>query len=90
LAAKGQVNCVCCSGNSRKSGSYKNRNRIVQRYACDRCGKSFSESQPLDGLRIETSKVNEVVRLLCEGVGVRATGRLTGLHKHTVLSIVET
>jgi hypothetical protein len=44
----------------------------------------------LDGLRIETGKVIEVVRLLCEGVGIRATSRLTGLHLETVLSILET
>jgi transposase-like protein len=47
----------------------------VQRYACDRCGKSFSESQPLDGLRIEHSKVVQIVKLLCEGMGIRATAR---------------
>jgi len=84
------VNCICCSGNCRKSGSYRNRNRIVQRYACDRCGKSFSESQPLDGLRIETKQAEQVVHLLVEGMGIRAIGRLTGLHRDTVLSVLET
>jgi hypothetical protein len=44
----------------------------------------------LDGLRIETSKIAEVVRLLCEGCGIRATSRLTGLEKKTVLHILET
>jgi len=62
----------------------------VRRFRCVRCGKTFSEPQPLDGLRIETQKVNEVVRLLCEGVGIRATSRLTGLNKETVLNILET
>jgi len=61
----------------------------VQRYACDRCGKSFSEVQPLDGLRIETDKIEQTIKLLCEGVGIRATSRLTGLEKKTVLHIVE-
>ncbi len=78
------------SGNCRKSGSYRNRNRIVQRYACDRCGKSFSETQPLDGLRIETKQVEQVVHLLVEGVGIRAISRLTGLDTKTVMSILET
>jgi IS1 family transposase len=44
----------------------------------------------LEGLRIEISKVEEIVRLLCEGVGVRAASRLSGLNKETVLHIVET
>jgi IS1 family transposase len=62
----------------------------VQRYACDRCGKSFSESQPLDGLRIETKQVDQVVHLLCESMGIRAIQRLTGLNRRTVLNILET
>ena len=43
----------------------------------------------MDGLRIESQKVNEVIRLLCEGVGVRAVSRLTGLEKKTVLHILK-
>ena len=82
--------CLCCGGESKYFAKFRNKNRIVRRFRCIRCGKTFSEPQQLDGLRIETQKVNDVVRLLCEGVGVRATSRLTGLHKHTVLSIVET
>jgi len=62
----------------------------VQRYACDRCGKSFSELQPLDGLRIEHSKVVQIVKLLCEGMGIRATARLTDCHRDTVLAVLET
>jgi transposase-like protein len=90
LAEKGQVNCHCCSGNCRKSGSYRNRNRIVQRYACDRCGKSFSESQPLDGLRVDFKRAAQVVHLLCEGMGIRAIERFTQLNRRTVLGILET
>ena len=89
MAKKGQVNCHCCNGNCRKSGSYRNRNRIVQRYACDRCGKSFSELQPLDGLRIETKQAEQVVHLLVEGMGIRAISRFTGLDTKTVLNILE-
>jgi len=28
----------------KKSGSFRNRNRVVQRFFCVRCGKSFSGS----------------------------------------------
>ena len=82
--------CLCCNGEARHFANFRNKNRVVRRFRCVRCGKTFSEPQPLDGLRIETQKVNEVVRLLCEGVGIRATTRLTGLNKETVLNILET
>jgi len=55
-----------------------------------RCGKTFSEAQPLEGIRIETAKLHQVIQLLCEGVGVRAVSRLTGLDKETILHILET
>lgn len=84
------MKCHCCSGEAKYFAKYTNKNRVVRRFRCVRCNKTFSEAQPLDGLRIETSKVNETIRLLCEGVGIRATARLTGLEKKTVLSIVET
>lgn len=84
------MKCHCCSGEAKHFANYRNKNRVVRRFRCIRCGKTFSESQPLDGLRIETSKVNEVVRLLCEGCGIRAVSRLTGLHQVTVLNILET
>jgi IS1 family transposase len=63
---------------------------VVQRYACDRCGKSFSESQPLDGLRVDFKQAAQVVALLCESNGIRAIQRLTGLHQETILNILET
>ena len=84
------MTCHCCSGNCRKCGTYRNRNRLVQRYACDRCGKSFSEEQPLDGLRVDFKQACQVVELLCESMGIRAIERLTGLNRRTVLGILET
>src|SRR5580658_1193567 len=83
------MNCHCCSGNCRKSGSYKNRNRIVQRFFCDRCGKSYSESQPLDGLRVDFKQACQVINLLCESMGIRAVARITGLDTKTVMNILE-
>lgn len=87
---KAQVKCHCCSGEHvKKSGSFSNRNRIVQRFQCLTCGKTFSESQPLDGTRIDADKAATVVQMLCEGVGIRAIARLTMLDKNTVLNVLE-
>jgi transposase-like protein/IS1 family transposase len=83
------VQCHCCSGECKKSGKYQNRNRVVQRFLCVRCGKSFSESQPLDGIRTDHAKAVQVVEMLSESVGVRAAGRLARLSQDAVLRILE-
>jgi IS1 family transposase len=72
----------------KKFGRFQNRNRSVQRYRCVRCGKTFSEDQPLDHLRLSHDKVIQIVKLLTEGMGIRAVSRLTGCHKRTVLEVL--
>jgi IS1 family transposase len=62
----------------------------VQRYRCVRCGKTYSEAQPLNGLRIENDKALLIVKLLAEGMGIRAAARLADCHIHTVLAVLET
>jgi transposase-like protein/IS1 family transposase len=90
LAAKGQVNCHCCQSDKiKRRGHYSNKNFIVQRFECLRCGKAFSEKQPLDGLRVDIEKACQVVHLLCEGMGIRAIERFTRLNRRTVLGILE-
>lgn len=62
----------------------------MQRYRCVRCAKTFSESQPLDGLRVDFKQAEQVVHLLCEGMGIRAISRFTRLDTKTILNILET
>ena len=61
----------------------------MQRFQCTRCGKTFSESQPLDGLRLDNSKVVQIVKLLVEELGVRGVARVVGCDAHTVLNVLE-
>src|ERR1039457_1311446 len=82
--------CLCCGGESRKFGRFQNVNRIVQRFQCTRCGKTFSESQPLDGVRLDNAKVVQIVKLLVEGLGVRGVARVVNCDAHTVLNVLET
>jgi transposase-like protein/IS1 family transposase len=90
LAAKGQVNaCICCAGETKKFGSFRNKNGLVQRFRCVQCSKTFSVS-PLDGLRLEKTKLVQIVKLLAEGLGVRGTARVTSCDPHTVLNVLET
>ena len=83
------MNCHCCNGEAQKFGRFKNVNRIVQRYRCVSCNKTFSESQPLAGVRIESKQAEQIVHLLVEGMGVRAISRFMGLHQQTVLNVIE-
>ncbi len=82
------MTCHCCQGETKRFGHFQNKNRIVQRYRCIRCGKTFSETQPLDETRIDSAKGVQIVHLLCEGVGIRAAARLAGVHKQTVLNVL--
>ncbi len=85
------MNCHCCQSNEvKKSGRFTNKNFTVQRYQCNRCGKTFSDKQPLDGLRVDFKQACQVVNLLCESMGIRAIQRITGLHQETILGILET
>ena len=88
MAGKSQVNCVCCNGIAKRRGFYRNKNFNVQRYECLRCGTSFSEKLPLDNLRLDFKQACQVASMLCEGIGINAISRLTGLHKKTVLNVL--
>jgi IS1 family transposase/transposase-like protein len=88
LAAKGQVNCICCNGIAKRRGFYRNKNFNVQRFECLKCGTSFSEKQPLDNLRVDFKQACTVLNMLAEGIGIRAVSRLTGLHQQTVLNVL--
>jgi IS1 family transposase/transposase-like protein len=91
LAAKGQVTtCLCCNGEAKHFANFRNKNRVVRRFRCVRCGKTFSEPQPLDGLRLDNAKVVQIVKLLTEGLGVRAVARFVDCDPHTVLGVLET
>jgi transposase-like protein/IS1 family transposase len=80
--------CHCCQGETKRFGHFQNKNRTVQRYRCLKCGKTFSESQPLAEIRIDATKAAQIVHLLCEGNGIRACARLTGVSNPTVLNVL--
>lgn len=61
----------------------------MQRFRCLQCAKTFSVN-PLDGLRLEKSKLVQIVKLLSEGLGVRGTARVTDCDPHTVLNVLQT
>ena len=77
---------ACQHENRRTNGKTKSG---ATRYRCKDCGKSWTESTAtLDGMRIGLDKAAKVIQMLCEGVSVRATARITGIDLKTILSLL--
>ena len=61
-----------------------------QRYKCALCGKRFVDEQPkpLGDMRIPVETAKLALRLLTEGMSIRATERTTGLHRDTICRLM--
>jgi transposase-like protein/IS1 family transposase len=60
------------------------------RFRCKACGKSWTEdTSKLDGMRIGMDKASQIVELLCEGMSVRGTARITKTSKSTILDLLQ-
>jgi len=79
--------CPKCQKSGRRCGQNRNGS---QRYHCSSCRVSFTDesTRQADGRCLEQDKTILVLRLLLEGNGVRATERLTGVEKKTILRLV--
>jgi transposase-like protein/IS1 family transposase len=76
----------CQHENRRTNGKTKSG---AIRYRCKDCGKSWTEStSSLGGLRIGLDRAAQVIELLCEGTSIRATSRITGVSKGTILELL--
>ena len=75
--------CPICSGATKKYGKDKLGN---QRFYCTACQKAFIPNKK--EIRLEKSKALLCLNLLVEGNSVRATERITGVHRDTVLHLL--
>jgi transposase-like protein/IS1 family transposase len=77
---------ACAHADRRKHGKDRYGN---QRYRCSACGKTWIEAtrKPLGEMRTSVEDAKLALRLLVEGMSVRATARTTGLEKKTVLKL---
>lgn len=66
----------------------KNKIKMLK---CKTCKKEFSERNgtPLFGLKSDPSKIEDVLKHIGEGCGIRATHRLTGINKNTVMTLIK-
>lgn len=83
------MNCPKCDNLSKKDGKDRKGD---QRFKCTECGKRFSiaKEKLLSGMILSEEKALMCLNLLVEGNSVRATERITGVHRDTVLRLLET
>ncbi len=82
------IRATCDHSLSRTNGVDRHGN---QRFRCKLCGKTWVEVKPvkpLGDMRIPVADAKLALRLLVEGNSVRATGRITGLDKKTLLKLI--
>lgn len=82
------MNCPTCEKPTKRFG--KDR-KGQQRYRCLSCGVTFIEPKvkTLDNMTLAEGKALSVLQHLIEGCSVRSTERLTGVHRDTILSLLE-
>jgi len=79
--------CPNCNTEGRKFGKDRDGN---QRFQCMTCRKTFSKrpDSPLGSMRIDMDKALQVLQLLLEGMSVRATMRVTGINRTTIVNLL--
>src|SRR2546423_1101783 len=82
------MNCPNCNQLSKKDGKDRKGN---QRFKCTECGKRFSipKDKLLGAMILSEEKALLCLNLLVEGNSVRSTERITGVHRDTILSLLE-
>ena len=79
------MNCPTCGESANKAGKTRDGQ---QRYRCSECNRTFSEPKPLAGLATDLKTAAFALSMLLEGTSIRATSRLTGLDKNTVIRLM--
>jgi transposase-like protein/IS1 family transposase len=79
------MDCPKCGESAQRFGKTRSGQ---QRYRCLECCQTFSEPKALAGISTDPKKATFALQLLLEGTSVRATSRLTGLAKGTILRLM--
>ncbi len=81
------MNCPNCKTIAKKNGKDRSGG---QKFRCSSCGSVFTAKPKLEGKRVPANKIEMVINLLVEGTSIRSTERLTGVHRDTILRLLET
>jgi transposase-like protein len=87
------MTCIRCQHQScKRFGTYGKRK--VQRYRCTSCRATFADPNAPVYVRpahsTDSEKFAQAITLMLEGMSIRAISRFTGLHKQTILSLMNT
>jgi transposase-like protein/IS1 family transposase len=82
------MTCHNCQSACNRFGKHRNG---LQRFRCSQCRKTFTEdhARPLDDMRMPLDRALLCLQLLLEGNSIRSTERITGVHRDTILSLLE-
>jgi transposase-like protein len=87
------MTCVRCQHQTCKRFGYFGKRR-VQRWRCTSCSATFADPAAPAYIRPAHStdpiRVAQAIALMLEGMSIRAISRFTGLHKQTILSLMNT
>jgi transposase-like protein len=87
------INKACPDYGKIDNGNVKIRREVgrdkIKMCICSTCKTEFSERNgtPLFNMKLPVEKIEQVVKHLSEGCGIRATSRMTGIDKDTVSRI---
>ena len=79
---------ACAHVDQKKHGRDRHGN---QRFRCLMCGKTWVDVQPvkpLGSMYVPVADAKLALRLLTEGMSIRATERTTGIHRDTLCKLI--
>ncbi len=77
----------CSHAHTKKHGTDRKGN---QRFRCKECGQTFIEERvkPIGDMRIDQDRAELAIKLLLEGMSIRAAARITNLHRDTIDDLI--
>jgi transposase-like protein/IS1 family transposase len=81
------MKCDKCKIECVKFGKHRNG---LARFRCKQCGKTYTEPHErlLGAMTVPEEQALAALRMLLEGMSIRAVERITGLHRDTIISIL--
>lgn len=82
------MTCHNCQTECKRFGKSKAGN---QRFRCRQCSRTFTDSgpRPLGEMRLPLDRALLCLQLLLEGNSIRSTERITGVHRDTIMGLLE-
>src|SRR5690242_9100188 len=83
-----KMNCSSCQGETKKFGKDRKGN---QRFRCLSCGVTFIQpvERLLGRMTLAEDKAIDCLKLLVEGNSIRSVERFTGVHRDTILNVLQ-